>query len=52
MFDLSIVALVLVASAVVTLMAIGIDKICEKSPNTEIDKPSATSDRALNQTVS
>ncbi|WP_264705235.1 hypothetical protein [Wolbachia endosymbiont (group A) of Gymnosoma rotundatum] len=52
MFDLPIVALVLVASAAVILMAIGIDKICEKSPNTEIDKPSATSDRTVNQAVS
>ncbi|OAB81112.1 hypothetical protein WSTR_04630 [Wolbachia endosymbiont of Laodelphax striatellus] len=52
MFDLPIVALVLVASAAFTLMAIGIDKICENSPTTKIDDPSAASDRTLNQAVS
>ncbi|WP_265030422.1 hypothetical protein [Wolbachia endosymbiont (group B) of Athalia cordata] len=51
MFDLPIVALVLVASAAFTLMAIGIDKICENSPTTKIDDPSAASDRTLNQAV-
>lgn len=45
MFDLPIVALVLVASAIVTLMAIGIDKICEKSPTTKIDDPSTSSEK-------
>uniref|UniRef100_A0AAU7YKM3 Ankyrin repeat domain protein n=1 Tax=Wolbachia endosymbiont of Oeneis ivallda TaxID=3171168 RepID=A0AAU7YKM3_9RICK len=44
MFDLPIVALVLVASAVVTLMAIGIDKIRENSPATEVHEPSTNSE--------